>query len=1066
MTMKLFRLSFIGTALLLTQTILQAQSSGVYIDTTRSQWNSRHTLIMRANQVESIVGNWGTFGKMKDPYSGVWPTGSTHGHIHEMSILVSAGVIGRDGNAYHISSESYEDFGDYGPTGTPYWWNPLPGYANEHRSVIDPRTGKKDNTSYIANSMDKTTWPAAWPGKDASWSGKWNGYFGKDQFSADQECMYVMDDRANTEFPYYPFSDTTRGQGLGLQVETRMFQWSHPLAEDQIFIHFQVTNISDLVDYNKDVNPIFFGAFADTHPGGEGASDDNSSWSKDDNLVYAWDNDNKGIWTENPGILPGYLGWKYLESPGISDDGIDNDNDGLVDERRDNDAGTYVFGSVGKYGPAKWHWSGDEDGDWMKEVDDVGSDGIGPLDPNYPGPDADGTEGNGRPDQGEPNFGKTDKDESDQIGLTSFYSPAWGSVVASDDEKIWNFIQPGTFQTPAQNANNLWIFASGPFNLKRQQTERFSVCWLFGEDMREIFRNAVVSQQIYNNDYRFTKPPMPPTVRAVAGDKKVILYWDDLAEKSFDPIYGQDFEGYKIFKGTDPQMSESKTITNGYGNQTYRSPIAQFDLNDGLKGMHPTAIGSELGEQYNSGVHYNLGDDTGLRHYYVDSDVQNGVTYYYAVVAYDKGYYKGMDDRDLAPMSPSESTFKLAYDDRSSSCAVVTPNANASNYVPGSVVNNSVSKGYGSSTGKITIETIDPDSLMANHTYEISFGTTPGVEKGIGIPYATTFSVRDTTTNTYLFKDQVIPAKFVKVDSMSHGVTYDWQKIDTSWATTVSRGVSLTFHNSIPTPFVTLMNSNWKQGTVTNMSMNIAIPDTNVLPVGAPMNVSVIFTDSLSGYALKNPDTNLTQRTYFYVIDSNTGQQIPYYFYESQLGANRKWDKTTECLYLCTPKTATRYDKAWALTLGAPPSGLAVLPAAGDVFNFVSEVPFTSADKFYYTTKASMTVKTSQAMSRIAVVPNPYLAAAAWEQKSSLGLGGRGERKIDFIHLPADCTVKIFTQNGILLKDIPHHGAATDGTVSWDLTTSEGLEVAFGIYVYCVESPGETPKIGTFAIIN
>jgi hypothetical protein len=1064
MTMKSLRLPYLGSMLLLVQTFLSAQT-GVYIDTTLSQRTSRHNLVMRANKVESIVSNWGTFGKVSDVYSGVWPAGSTHGHVHEMTILISASVVGRDGVNYKISSESYSEFADLSTTGGELWWNPVPGYANENRSVINKRTGRKETTSFIANSLDNTTWPASWPGKDPSWNGKWNGYFGKDRYSADQECVYVMDDRANTEFPYYPYSDSTRGQGLGLQVETRMFQWSHPLAEDQIFIHFQVTNVSDVVDYAKNVNPIFFGAFADTHPGGQGASDDNSGWSKKDNLVYAWDNDNVGVWVDNPGTKPGYLGWKYLESPGIPADGIDNDNDGITDERRDNDAGSLVFGPVGDYGPSKMHWSGDEDGDWIKEVDDVGADGIGPLEMAYPGPDMDGTEGNGRPDQGEPNFGKTDKDESDQIGLTSFYSPAYGSIAARDDETVWNFIQPGIFQTPAQNANNLWVFASGPFDLKRKQTERFSVCWLFGTDYREIMRNAIVSQNIYNSDYQFTKPPLPPTVHAVAGDRKVILYWDDIAERSKDPIYGNDFEGYKIFKGTDPQMSESNTITNAYGNLTYRSPIAQFDLNDGINGMHPIAVGAELGQEFSSGAHYNMGEDAGLRHHFIDTDVQNGVTYYYVVVSYDKGYYPGMDDRALAPMTPNESTFKLAYDDWSSSCAIVTPNAPAADYLPGGVMQNAVTRGFGTATGSISISTVDPDSLAANHTYEISFGSTPGIEKGIGIPIATTYSVRDTTINTYIFKDQPIPAKFMKIDSLSRGVIFDWQRIDTAWSTMIFKGVSLNFHNLMPTPYKTMLNSNWMHGSQTNCSMNISLPDTILYPVGVPMNISVIFTDSLSGYSLKNPDTNLTKRTYFYIVDANTNKPVPYYFTETLLGANSKWDKPSDRVYLCVPKVGARFERAWALDLFTT-STTPVWPVAGDVFQFVSEVPFSAADKFYYTTKASARASNSKVMSRIAVVPNPYLGAASWEQKSALGLGGRGERKIDFIHLPSECTIKIFSQNGILLRTIDHRGAVADGTVSWDLTSGEGLEVAFGIYVYSVESPGESPKIGTFALIN
>ena len=51
--------------------------------------------------------------------------------------------------------------------------------------------------------------------------------------------------------------------------------------------------------------------------------------------------------------------------------------------------------------------------------DDVGTDGIGPFDANYSGPDNDGTEANGKPDQGEPNFGILDKDYVEVISRLS-----------------------------------------------------------------------------------------------------------------------------------------------------------------------------------------------------------------------------------------------------------------------------------------------------------------------------------------------------------------------------------------------------------------------------------------------------------------------------------------------------------------------------------------------------------------------------------------------------------------------------------------------------------------------
>jgi len=55
---------------------------------------------------------------------------------------------------------------------------------------------------------------------------------------------------------------------------------------------------------------------------------------------------------------------------------------------------------------------------------------------------------------------------------------------------------------------------------------------------------------------------------------------------------------------------------------------------------------------------------------------------------------------------------------------------------------------------------------------------------------------------------------------------------------------------------------------------------------------------------------------------------------------------------------------------------------------------------------------------------------------------------------------------GVLIRKIDHSGNISDGSETWDLTTSEGLEVAFGIYVYYIQAGDIGTKIGTFAIIN
>ncbi|HEX2961499.1 MAG: hypothetical protein HF300_11555 [Ignavibacteria bacterium] len=1053
--------------LLLSADIFAQTGGGVFLDPAKGERTQRKRLTLASNRVESIIENKGTFGEVGNKTkSGAWPTGSGHSHVHQMSILVAADVPGKDGQELHIASESYEDFADKSATNVEYFWNPLPGYANDKRRRVNPVTGQIDTKSEIANVIDPTTFPPSWPGKDASWNGHWNGYFGKDQASSDQECMYVMDDSYNSEFPYYPFASDTTRRGLGLQVETRMFQWAHPLAQDEVFIHFQVSNVSDNV-YDRN---IYFGAFADTHPGGLGDADDNSGYSKGDNFVFAWDNDNRTEnWDNYKLTLPGYLGWKYLESPGFPDDGTDNDNDGLIDEKRNNDAGVYAMGSIGNYGPAKMHWSGDEDGDWMAEVDDVGSDGIGPMDPNYTGPDADGTEGNGRPDQGEPNFGKTDKDESDQIGLTSFYSPAYGSMHAADDEAIWNCIQPGFFETPAQNSNNMWVFASGPFKLDLKQTERFSVCWIFGEDKVTIFRNAQTAQKIYNNDYRFTKPPLTPTVHAIPGNKKVTLYWDDIAEKSLDPVYGQDFEGYRIYRGTNPQMTEAQVITDAYGSKVYKNPIAQFDLNDGIKGIHPVALGAELGDQYSAGIHYNMGYDTGIKHFYIDSNnVQNGVTYYYAVVSYDKGYYKGMDERGLSPMTPSECQIVTNEEygelkDISKNVAVVIPNAQATNYTPGSIQNSLVKQDVSNTTtGSLSVTVIDPDKLPEDHTFEVSFEAKDGIETGIGIPFATSYSILDLTANKYEIQNQPVPFMYAPVDTESHQTTYEWKKYDTTWTSGIFSGMAVNFKNAKPSLFAINTGSGWKPGSKATTEVRIDYGTTEQIIF--PVNFNIEFSDSKIGKAFSNAQATAVMDTYFKVSDSKTGEEVPCYLKETLFTKNGKWD-INEPLYIGTKTRDGKYMFPWLLNMVAS-STESVKPEQGDVYQFTSEVPFTTKDKFTFSTTASKLLKPGNKtmLDNVAVVPNPYILAASWERAT--GTNSRGERKISFTHLPAECTIKIFTQNGVLLRTIDHSGAMSDGSEFWDLTTEQGLEVAFGIYVYHIDAKELGQKIGLFAIIN
>ena len=113
---------------------------------------------------------------------------------------------------------------------------------------------------------------------------------------------------------------------------------------------------------------------------------------------------------------------------------------------------------------------------------------------------------------------------------------------------------------------------------------------VLGFDLDELFRNKKQAEITYLENYNFAKAPNPPTLKAIAGDIKVTLYWNDYAEQSEDPITGKDFEGYKIYRSTDKSWSDMTQITDGFGSVKYQKPLAQFDLVNEYEQFSPILV--------------------------------------------------------------------------------------------------------------------------------------------------------------------------------------------------------------------------------------------------------------------------------------------------------------------------------------------------------------------------------------------------------------------------------------------------------------------------------------------
>jgi len=258
-----------------------------------------------------------------------------------------------------------------------------------------------------------------------------------------------------------------------------------------------------------------------------------------------------------------------------------------------------------------------------------------------------------------------------------------------------------------------------------------------------LFGQQTASNYIYISPTDTSVPPAP-TLSVVPGDGKVTLYWDDAAESFEDPYLAtinrqnrRNFEGYRVYKSTDPEFLDALRVTDNQGNvQGYR-PIAQFDLENRISGYHPASI---------NGVRFWIGNDTGLERFFVDEDVLNGRTYYYAVVAFTHGdarpnfelplinpvtslpYDPPLFPNQVYRHSPRESGLDVSVNRTTGQIQLgrnvvrVVPNAPVAGYIE--PTQPQVQRISGSAGGDISVQVIDPAALKLNNQYSLTFQDT------------------------------------------------------------------------------------------------------------------------------------------------------------------------------------------------------------------------------------------------------------------------------------------------------------------------------------------------------
>ena len=1134
--------------------------------------------IINGNKITAIVFNYGSIcapNRLGGTADLVW---NGLGYGFEFGPLAAGEVQDKNNNTIQIVDDSFVRFsplqGDYSPDGREKWgWLPKAGYVDSTQGEI-ARLNAEDNNG----DGKPDSWPELWYNSGA---GKyiWPAFLGDQATAPDEEVFYVVDDFTNREFPYYPFNNDSTKRGLGLDMQVRIIQFNNALAEDIMFLVYSITNVSDKVLPHN-----YFGMHGDPHIGGANDYGDDRAGFVDAsgfslqsavnfpqrarNMVYAWDPDQTG----EGGKKTGYFGWKFLESPSIDNDVIDNDYDGYTDESPFNSCGIYLDGNavftgitdVAKYtavfGAPKARWAGDEDGDWNIDRDDVGIDGIGPDSPNYPGPDygeADGKPSqawysdenkNGKYDIGEPvnddrlvgytwagsepNFGLRDISESDQIGLTSFHAALYTNTypnVPANDPLMWEWLSTAGVDTAGQNlllqaGDNVFNFGTGPLSLEQGETQRFSMCILFGNDLQDLILNSSTSTKILEADYRFAQPPIKPVLTAVPGDKQVRLYWDTRAEESVDPLTGKkDFLGYKVYRSRDYTFSDIYTITDARGNPTLApaytnqntGEAAQWHIPiDGsvyVNGFHPVEL-SGIGVKYYVG---DPADKSGLRHEYVDSSVVNGVTYYYAVVAYDNG---SLDVGNELPPTENKAiirkdaiTGELKFDVNT---AVVTPGPLANGMIDADAgVGGTPNPAYGVvSTGKVFVKVLNNFEVPDNKTYAIEFSTPTEYSVTDSTGVELTFTAND-TVYVGLGKTNIKPESIVVKDA--NGNVVDPSKY---YINTVAGRIKGTTGNSLPTgqkytisfryqPVYKSKLVNYEDSNPAFDGMRLFVQtnplDLNYKGSGFNSGVNTNIVDSLlynaSGNYPGNPkiqyradwevrwnnldtlagakwvnigDTvkSATNKTVFcpfsiYML-TGTGYQKANYLVNENIPAtkdNGQWD-WGEGIIL-RPPNAAGATVSYFLTFKLPKIETPKLPKQGDIYTVRTTKPFLAGDKYTFTTMSAKfdQQKSNPDLGRIYCVPNPYVAYSLFEEPGRTS-DKRGERAVQFRNLPNRCTIRIYTIAGDLVTTIEKDDITSIAT--WDLLSSEGQKIAYGVYVYHVDAPGIGEHIGRLAVIK
>jgi hypothetical protein len=637
-------------------------------------------------------------------------------------------------------------------------------------------------------------------------------------------------------------------------------------------------------------------------------------------------------------------------------------------------------------------------------------------------------------------FGTVFLETPQNIGVTSFHY--FQDTGPADDQQLWPIIigDPtnrnisGSASLYFHGSNRMiddvslittkqdlvWIVASGPFTMSAGDTVKYVIAVTVGDDDADYYSNVWQAKALYDAKFNGPVAPPSPTLRAVAGDRRVTLYWDDAPETYVDPSTGvADFEGYKLYRSEDGGVTWGKQITDAQGRLFGYVPIAQYDVKDNIKGV----------DARNSLIY--LGDDGGLRHSYVDSTVINGKAYTYTIVSYDQGTPTLYSLEATRGDGPQSKNFKT-----------VIPLPDPQGKIPSQL--KEISKIAGTGAGDISIQVIDPAFLRTDE-YEITLTGTP----------ATAFTVTRLGTSQAVLYDKrpVNVADLPVVDGFKVSISTDSR---IGGVRSITEGTDRDVLGSANLS----SDSSWYVGFTANAFADTATKSSSY---------SISFTSQGSiAYSWGVAGSVAQYNVPFEVRNTTTNQQICSEIRD--LNNNSQWDEG-ELIYILnapypspppaigSPNPATALSAfAYQIAItNAPVDTLKRPPVVGTVINVACYNALRSSDVYRFSFALAEFDNSKVDLSQIRVVPNPYIVTSQFETLQNV-------RAMRFMYLPPECTIYIYTVAGVLVKTLYHQSQT--GSLSWNLLSDTNQGLAFGVYVYVVEDPSGNKHIGKFALIK